>query len=198
MSDKPLGPASIDYKNLFYPPGGILIWIVILLEVTVFTAGMVAFSKQGTLTPEVFDRSRSLLNANIGLINTIILLTSGFFVARSVHFLKEGQQKQSSKTMWAACILGFGFLLLKGIEFAGKASHGFDIAHDSFFMYYWLLAGFHYVHVLIGLIILLFILRGIKKGSYDEADFLDVESGAAFWHMCDWIWLMLFPILYLL
>ncbi|MCP4125161.1 MAG: nitric oxide reductase [Bacteroidetes bacterium] len=198
MDNKALEATSINYRNLFYPPGGILIWIVIILEVTVFGAGMIAFSKQGSLTPDIFSQSRALLNPNIGLANTIILLTSGFFVARSVHHLKEGNQKESRMTMWAACILGFAFLLLKGIEFAGKANHGFDIAYDSFFMYYWLLAGFHYIHVLIGLVILLFMLRGISKGSYHKSDFLDVESGAAFWHMCDWIWLMLFPLLYLL
>ncbi len=94
--------------------------------------------------------------------------------------------------------MGLLFLCIKGYEYFEKTAHGLTIDYDSFFTFYWLLTGFHFIHVLVALIILLFLARGIRKGRYSKDDYLDVESGAAFWHMCDLIWLLLFPVLYLM
>ena len=94
--------------------------------------------------------------------------------------------------------MGILFLFIKGYEFYDKIGHGLTIDYDSFFTFYWLLTGFHFIHVLVGVVILLFVARGIRKAVYSKDDYLDVESGGAFWHMCDLIWLFLFPVLYLL
>jgi nitric oxide reductase NorE protein len=67
---------------------------------------------------------------------------------------------------------------------------------NMFFTFYWLLTGFHFIHVVVGLVILVFLLVRItdrRKTTKIE----DIEAGGAFWHMCDLIWLLLFPTLYL-
>lgn len=189
---------TINHKNFFYPTGGILIWIIILLEVITFCAGIITFAWQSNLSPEVFEVSQSTLNTKIGLANTLLLLSSGFFVAESVRYLKIGDRLKSQKWMSAAMLFGFGFLILKGFEYVDKLQHGFDLTHDGFFTFYWLLTGFHFFHVLVGLVILLALWFKMRQGVYHENNFLDIESGAAFWHMCDIIWLLLFPVLYLL
>jgi len=190
--------STIDHKNFFYPPGGILIWIIILVEVVTFCAGIIAFSWQRSLSVEMFENTQATLNVNIGLANTLILLISGYWVAESVRLLKSGKCSESQKSMWLAILFGLGFLILKAIEYTHKLDHGFHLTYNTFYTYYWLLTGFHFFHVLVGLVILTFLAFKIKSGVYHENNFYDIETGASFWHMCDIIWLLLFPVLYLL
>jgi nitric oxide reductase NorE protein len=66
-----------------------------------------------------------------------------------------------------------------------------------FFTFYWMLTAFHLIHVLVGLIILVWTNKGMTQKNSDTV-VEDVEGCAAFWHMCDLIWLLLFPVLYLI
>ncbi len=77
---------TVDYKNVYYPPGGILMWIIIFLELITFGMALVAFVYYGAEEPEVFHQSKLQLNPTIGAINTVFLLTSGLFVANAIHF----------------------------------------------------------------------------------------------------------------
>lgn len=188
----------LNNKAFLYPPGGILIWIIILVEVLTFSAGIIVFAWQNSLYPDIFGSSQSTLNVPIGLSNTLLLLSSGFFVAEAVRYLKAGKSAKSQQMMWLAIIMGFGFLVLKTIEYIGKIEEGYGLMYDAFFTYYWLLTGFHFLHVLTGLVILGVLTLKIRQGLYHESHFFDIETGAAFWHMCDLIWLLLFPVLYLM
>jgi len=92
---------------------------------------------------------------------------------------------------------GLLFLALKSIEYIDKIKAGLTIGYNSFFTFYWMLTLFHVIHILVGLIILGSVFIGIRKrnGTITINDF---EASAAFWHMCDLIWLLLFPIIYLI
>ena len=87
---------KINYKNLYFPPGGILMWIIIFLELITFGMALVAFAIYGSEEPELFHQSRLQLNSTFGAINTVFLLTSGFFMALAVHEFKEKNLKKSS------------------------------------------------------------------------------------------------------
>ncbi len=189
---------SEQTKNFLYPPGGILIWMLILIETFTFGIGIIVFLYQKSISPEVFESSQHTLNTNIGLINTILLLTSGFFVAEALRQLKLGNSEKSQNRLILSILFGAGFLILKWVEYYSKLEHGYDLSYNMFFLFYWLLTGFHFLHVLVGLVILSALLISIRKGRYHKGEYYDVESGTAFWHMCDLIWLLLFPILYLL
>jgi nitric oxide reductase NorE protein len=75
------------------------------------------------------------------------------------------------------------------VEYADKAAHGIGIETDTFFTLFYLMTGFHALHVIMGLVVLVIV---GWKNSVDN-----LETGAAFWHMVDLIWLILFPIVYL-
>ena len=187
---------KIDYKNVLYPPGGILLWIIIFLELITFGLALVAMVYTSKEAPEVFHESRLLLDSNIGTANTIFLIASGFFMAQSVWYLKQKKQKKSLLFLKLTMLGGMLFLLLKTFEYVDKIETGYTIGYNTFFTYYWMLTLFHVIHVFVGLIILVLIHIGIKKNTSTTIE--DVEASAAFWHMCDLIWLLLFPILYLL
>lgn len=185
-------------RAFLYPPGGILIWIIILVELVTFAAGLIIFSIQRLANPEMFANSGQLLFQELALANTIILITGGYFMAMSVKQLKLGDNQKSSTWTLAAIITGIGFLILKSFEYYQKLEHGISLDYNSFFTFYWLLTGFHYLHVLIATLILTGVYFQIRMGKYSKDNFLDVESSAAFWHMCDLVWLMLFAVVYLL
>ena len=184
-------------KSIAYPPGGILIWIIIYLELITFGMAMVALAHYGMQESALFHHDSQLLNKEIATINTIFLITGGFFAAKAVHCFKAKNIDRSARMLLWAMLAGVGFLLLKMFEYYGKLEAGLSMDYSSFYMNYWLLTGFHWIHVFVGVIILFFIRRSIVHKK-ELATIEDIEAGVAFWHMCDLIWLLLFPILYLL
>ncbi len=87
---------TIDYKNIYYPPGGILMWIIIFLELFTFGIALIAMVYSSKDEPEVFHNSRLLLNSTIGAVNTLFLIVSGFCMAQSVAYFKRGNNKKSA------------------------------------------------------------------------------------------------------
>jgi len=195
---KELVPGDVlpsSYKNIFYPPGGILIWIIVFLELITFSMGLIAlviFSKED---PDLFHKSRLALNKSIGALNTIVLLSSGYCMAQTLNFIKKENIGKAIFYLEWTMSGGLVFMLFKAIEYYQKLEDGIDLNTNLFYTFYWLLTAFHLVHVAVGLVILIFMYKNIRQA---KINFEDIEAGAAFWHMCDLIWLLLFPVLYLL
>lgn len=188
---------KISFKNIYYPPGGIMLWIIIFLELGTFGLGLVGLAYYGTLTPELFHDARLHLNTLLGTINTLILLISGYTMARAVEAFRSGSKAKANGLMKITLIGGALFLAFKSYEYYEKLGSGLEMWDNMFYTFYWLLTGFHLVHVVVGMVILAYMsfkINAVKS----PTDALDLESGAAFWHMCDLIWLLLFPSLYLI
>ena len=188
---------EIDHKNIYYPPGGILIWIIIFLELITFGATLVVMVYYGNQESELFHNSSLKLNAAYGMINTMLLLTSGFFMAISLTELKRDNKEAFKKLLLFTMLFGCFFLCLKSFEYYEKLNEGIGIGYNTFFSFYWMLTLFHVIHVMVGLVILTSVYFGVKKEN-SNTTIEDVEASAAFWHMCDLIWIILFPIIYLL
>ena len=188
---------KISFKNIYYPPGGIMLWIIIFLELGTFGLGLLGLAYYGALTPELFHEPRMHLNTLLGTSNTLILLVSGYTMARAVAAFRSGDKQKAKWLIKITLIGGALFLALKSYEYYEKLASGLEMWDNMFYTFYWLLTGFHLVHVVVGMVILGYMSLKInaKKSPTDE---LDLESGAAFWHMCDLIWLLLFPSLYLI
>ncbi len=182
--------------SIYYPPGGILMWIIIYLELITFGGVLVAMVLFAKDEPEIFHDSRLLLNASFGATNTVFLLVSGFFMALTVSALKVQNLSKSKLYLKLTMLGGLLFLGLKTVEYMGKIDLGLTMGYNTFFSFYWMLTLFHVIHVLAGLVILASVLRTMVK-SPEKLILEDVEASATFWHMCDLIWLLLFPIIYL-
>lgn len=185
-----------EIKKLYYPPGGILLWIIIFLELITFGMALIAFMISANEEFEIFKQSRQQLNTTIGTINTVVLITSGYFMANAVKQFKENNIKKFSLSLKITMIGGVLFILFKGIEYYLKLKSNLLIDTNTFFTFYWLLTLFHLIHVIVGLVILIITNYNIRKHP-STTTLSDVEASAAFWHMCDLIWLIIFPILYL-
>ena len=93
-------------------------------------------------------------------------------------------------------LIGSLFIVLKSIEYYYKIKNNLLIDTNTFFTFYWLLTIFHLIHVIVGIIILI-VIRYKTKQQPHIITIDDVEAAGAFWHMCDLIWLLIFPLLYL-
>jgi len=189
--------STINTKNIAYPPGGILIWIIIFLELFTFGMALIAMVFYSKDEPEIFHQSKLLLNTTFGAVNTVFLLSSGFFMAKSVESFRDHNIKKTVLFLRWTLLGGFLFLVLKSVEYYFKIESGYTISYNTFFSFYWMLTLFHVVHVIVGIVILLSVYFGIKK-QIVTTSIEDFEASAAFWHMCDLIWLLLFPVIYLI
>jgi nitric oxide reductase NorE protein len=182
-----------DWGPLSSLPGNPMMWILILGEMAVFGALFVGFAVARALDPATFDASQAHLDGLLGGLNTMVLVTSGWLVAVAVQRRESNRSvpKHGHRSaMLGAMALGTVFLAIKAVEYADKIGQGFTPETDMFFQLYYLMTGFHALHVVMGLIIL-----GIVTW-HDSLE--NMETGAAFWHMIDLIWVLLYPLVYLL
>lgn len=184
-------PTSASWE----PPGGLLVWLLVILEIVTFGAGIIAFAVQERGEVQAFAEARQQLNATLAFANTLVLLTGGWFMACAMNVLRQGRPRPATFWMLAAIAAGLLFLVLKAVEYRQKAAQGIGFGEDTFFTLYYLLTGFHFVHVLVAVVLLGVLARSVFLG---VAEVQNVEAGGVFWHMCDLIWLLLFPVIYLL
>ena len=95
-------------------------------------------------------------------------------------------------------LCGGGFLVVKVIEYAAKFGAGITMSTNTFYMFYISLTFFHFMHVILGMVILAVIWVQARKGAYTSQDAHGLESGAAYWHMVDLLWIILFPLVYVM
>ena len=95
-------------------------------------------------------------------------------------------------------LCGGGFLVVKVIEYAAKFGAGISMSTNTFYMFYISLTFFHFMHVILGMVILTVLWVQARKGVYGSHDAHGLESGAAYWHMVDLLWIVLFPLVYVM
>lgn len=127
-------------------------------------------------------------------INTLILLASSLFVWGCERCLASGRPRWSLASMTIALLLGMGFVLIQLNEWQKKS---FDMTSNLYGSLYFTITGFHMLHVLVGLVILIFLLIWIALGYFDHRRYAAVTIGGLYWHFVDVVWLFVFSSLYL-
>ncbi|MES9868729.1 MAG: cytochrome c oxidase subunit 3 family protein [Sedimenticola sp.] len=181
-----------------YPPGDLAIWIFILAELSVFAIffSAYAFTRMGNV--ELFNQYQQTLDTTAALWNTITLITSSYFVVRGVAAIREGNAKLCEKWLWAAFAMGLLFIVIKSIEYAHHFGMGINLSTNTFYMFYLSLTFFHYMHVILGMVILAAVAVKARQGAYSAEEHTGVETGGSYWHMVDLVWLVLFPLVYVM
>ena len=190
---------STDTSTQVELPGDIVIWLLILIEITTFALMFLAFSWMRNDDPAAFLAGQEALHPLAGLTNTLALLTASGFVAQAVADNRNNQQGRASLWLLAGIASAFIYVAVKSWEYWQLGSAGYGLHGDQFFMVYFLLTGFHLLHVLLGIAILAIMANKLNHRSYGpDEDALGLESGACYWHMVDLIWIVLFPIVYVI
>jgi nitric oxide reductase NorE protein len=179
-------------------PGEAGIWIFILGDMLVFALFFSVYVFYRGQNPELYLQSQATLNSNYGAINTLLLLTSSWFVVLAVNAARKNLRKPALTLFALGWLCGAGFAAVKVIEYSEKIQAGIGLTTNDFYMYYFILTGLHFFHVLIGLVLLLFLCGIARRGISKPGDVVLLEGGASYWHMVDVLWIILFPLLYLM
>jgi len=189
-SANPADPEGGAWGPLSRLPGNPLMWVLIASELAVFGAALMGYAGARLRDPAGFLAAQDHLDRVAGVINTAVLITSGLFAALAVEARKAGRRLAARGRLAVAAGLGAVFLFVKFREYGREMAAGFDIDSGGFFTLYYLITGFHALHVLLGMAILAVVARYDSLSNY--------ETGAAFWHMVDLVWIVIFPVIYLL
>lgn len=179
-------------------PGDFAIWIFIYAELLVFGVFFLAYAFTRAGHVELFNHYQQYLDRESGAINTIVLITSSFFVVRAVNAIKRGASRFCARWLGLAILSGGVFVGLKLLEFAAKYADGITLSTNTFYMFYLSLTFFHFMHVLMGMVILLVVAVKAARGAYSVGNHVGVETGASYWHMVDLVWIVLFPLVYVM
>ena len=131
------------------------------------------------------------------LINTALLLTSSITVTIAHHALIAGKRTQLSIFLAATFVLGFVFVYLQGVEYV-HAYHDLNLTLSSgiYGSTFYLLTGFHGMHVTIGAIMLTIIFFRVLKGHFTADKHFAFEAVAWYWHFVDVVWIGLYVFVY--
>lgn len=190
--------SAASYPVGKYPPGDLAIWFFIFAELLAFGVFFLSYAFARANNVELFNQSQQLLNRESGAINALVLITSSYFVVRAVAAIKDGHDKLCANWLGAAIVLGFVFVVIKIFEFHAKFSAGISLHTNTFYMFYLSLTMFHFLHVILGMIILAAVMLKARRGGYTPQNHTGVETGASYWHMVDLVWIILFPLVYVI
>lgn len=174
------------------------VWFFISADIALFAVLFAAFMLHRHEDPALFEQSRRLLDAGVGTLNTVILLTSSWLVALAVHAARDGERAAVSRYLVAGIGVGAGFALTKVYEYTTKVQDGLTMLSNDFFMFYYALTGLHFVHFVIGMAVLTVCWHKCRRDPIDDRYRVWIESSGCYWHMVDLLWIVLFPMIYLL
>jgi cytochrome c oxidase subunit 3 len=177
-------------------------WLFIATEILLFGGLFLLYSMYRLKNPADFHEG------SFGTLNTCILITSSYTVARGVHALIEGKKK--SATAFTLSTIGFAvcFLIVKAFEWSAKFEHGLypkaavlmakPKGEILFFGLYFMMTGLHAVHVIVGIGVLSVVAVMIRRGLVTADRPIVFENAGLYWHLVDIIWIFLFPLFYLI
>jgi cytochrome c oxidase subunit III len=183
-------------------------WLFLFTEVLLFGGLFVVYAAYRYMNSEAFHDGSDRLNWVIGLINTVVLLTSSLTVALSISAIQSGNVRKAKILIWITILFALAFLVNKYFEWGGKIEHGLfpgleefkqlSNGESLFFLLYYFMTGLHALHIIVGMTFLLFILGYIKSGRVTPDNYVLQENAGLYWHLVDVIWIYLFPLFYLI
>lgn len=197
--------------------GKLGMWLFLGQEVLFFSGLFLAYVLARIFYPETFLAAHELLDWKLGALNTVFLLTSSLTMALAVRGAQVNSKPQMFYNILATLILGGAFMVVKYFEYSHKfhdgllPGHFYDAAkamHNGhpanipgapaiFFAIYFTMTGTHGLHVLIGMLLMIWLLVRINRGDFNSENHVYLENVGLYWHIVDLIWIFLFPLLYL-
>jgi nitric oxide reductase NorE protein len=181
-------------KPAEFVPGQPDMWAFVLFEALVFTSYFVVYMIFRTHHPELYLQSQAKLNLRIGVFETLVLVMSSWSMARCVRASREGAFRSALTTAVLTMVFGVVFLVAKVVEWTRLIRMGFGLSTNEFFSHYFFLTAIHFLHLLIGFVavgVVVYQLRSPARRSQQL-----IETGATYWHTVDFLWIVIFALLY--
>jgi nitric oxide reductase NorE protein len=179
-------------------PGVDGVWVAIGADSVIFAILFMSFMQARLNDPGVFEASRQTLNMHLGGVDTLILLTSSWSVALAIQALKRGLIDRVPRYVLGGALTGLMFMVSKSIEYFQKFAEGLTPATNDFYMWYFTLTGIHLLHVIFGTCLLTYVWINSRRAAYSSSNRVVPECVASYWHLVDLLWIVIFPVLYLM
>lgn len=182
------------------------IWVFLASEILFFSGLFVTYAIYRSFNPQAFAEAGRHAEIFYGTLNTGLLLTSSMTMAVALRASKARLRGMTLAALALTVLLGFGFLLCKGLEYHDDISKNlfpgphFAIASPPaqlFWMLYWIMTGIHAVHLTAGVLIVLTVVV-LLNWEIAPIQGSTIEGLSIYWHFVDCVWIVLFPLLYLI
>lgn len=177
-------------------PGYTGMWVGITCEFVEFAVFFVVYFVARWNYPDVFRTGAPQLWTLGGLLITVVMLTSGYLLVRTVQAVRQGDQRGARFWMSSAFVVALGYPLIKFLEIQHNLPAGVVAGNNAFFTVYYYLTINHFMHSAWGILGMAFVLVRVWQGAYRPGKLKAVESMAIYWHATDLVWLMLFSLFY--
>lgn len=206
--------------------GALGMWLFLASEILFFGGVFTAYAVLRSSSPAAFTKASSLLSAELGAVNTAVLLTSSLTMALAVWAAQTRQRRHLQLFLGLTLFFGIAFLGVKAYEWhheyevglvpgqsfgrlptgeeaelepaAGKILKEEMKAVQMFFVFYFTITGLHALHMLVGLGVLGVQLVLSLRSDFGVRDYGPIELSGLYWHFVDVVWIFVFPLLYLL
>lgn len=184
-------------------------WAFIATEVLFFGVLFAAYVVCRWRFPLAFVEGSAHTDFAMGTAETAILLTSGCLAAIALRQIQLDRARQSAVLLMITSALGVAFLVLHGMEYHDEFEEGLipgirytQTGPDArgvelFFSLYYLITGFHSLHVLIGVVLLLVIAVRSWRGAFSSVYYTPIEITGLYWSLVDIVWIFVYPAIYL-
>jgi cytochrome c oxidase subunit 3 len=184
-------------------------WVFLAQELMFFGVLFALYTIARIRHPAIFLANAPRLDLPLATAMTVTLLLSSFTMVLAVRFACLRARRALLLALAATMLLGAAFLVMKGLEYADHIARGElpthhdlleagpDAARATFFGFYFVLTGFHALHVAGGVIalgVLVIATLRLRPGQLRGAPTMAV---GLYWHFVDIVWLFVFPALYL-
>jgi len=183
-------------------------WLFLFTELLLFGGLFLLYGAYLARYPHEFAAAGREMHLGFGALNTVILITSSLMAAMAVTAIQRDERHRTIGLLGGTVLCAAVFLFNKYLEWSTEIGRG--IYPDSprlaagppgesvFYSLYYLTAGLHGLHVLVGGTLLTVVAVRVKRGSLNAGNFVLLENGALYWHLVDLIWIFIFPLYYLI
>jgi len=190
-----------------YAGSKIAMWLFLFSEICLFGGLFLLYSAYRAKYPHEFHDAGNELNFVIGVINTLVLLTSSLSMAASITALQKGSRRLAMLLVGVTVAFGAVFLVNKYFEWMVKIHHGLypngpellkrPPGEILFFGLYFTMTGLHGLHVIAGMVVLSIMLVLMVRNRIRQDDYGKLENAGLYWHLVDVIWIFLLNLFYL-
>ncbi len=185
-------PVATTRSATGIPTGRLAVWWVLASEIVIFGGLLGSYVMHRVGHPEFGDYAAHT-NTWAGAFNTFVLLTSSLFAVLAHKAAERGDGAKAARRLLLTVLGAVLFLIVKGAEWTHEIHEGYTIGSNAFWSFYYTAAGLHALHVIAGMIIMLFIIADARR----NRELQRVELIGLYWHFVDIVWIFLFPLLYL-
>jgi cytochrome c oxidase subunit 3 len=207
-----VGDWSADKQTFQVPWGKAMMWIFLLSDTFIFSCFLTSYMKVRMATTIPWPNPSKVFGLHVGgvevpllliAIMTFVLISSSGTMAMAVNFGYRRDKKKTVALMAATAAFGATFVGMQAFEWTKLISEGVrpwgnPFGAPQFGSAFFMITGFHGLHVSAGVIYLLVVARRVHTGFYDKKGNYDmVEISGLYWHFVDLVWVFIFAFFYL-